>query len=110
MRGFLRTTLSAHMPANSFRIDEVASATPSMIPIAAGPAPRVAVRKSGRMGYVISLATSARRLTKPSATTVCGSLRESAIHGLPIDYLEPGVDVFRAGCLEIQVVGVLVNV
>jgi hypothetical protein len=48
--GFFFPTLSDQAPENSFRSEAVASATPSMIPRTAGPAPSVAVRKTGSRG------------------------------------------------------------
>ncbi len=49
--------------------EAVASATPSMRPMAAGPAWSVRVRKSGRSGKIMSEATSDRKETQPNSRT-----------------------------------------
>jgi hypothetical protein len=49
-RGFRRRTRSDQTPDPIFVSDAVDSATPSIRPIAAGPAPSVFVKKPGRSG------------------------------------------------------------
>ena len=56
----------------SFSTLEVASASPSTSPTIAGPAPRVAVRKIGNSGVIISLEASFSSETRPRMTTVRG--------------------------------------
>ena len=65
--------------------DAVASAMPSIRPMAAGPAWSVRVRKSGRSGKIMSEATSDRKETQPNSRTpdsnrrlVCVSIIYSA--------------------------------
>jgi hypothetical protein len=48
--GFFFPRRSDQTPEKSLRSEAVASATPSMIPRAAGPAPSVTVRNTGRRG------------------------------------------------------------
>ena len=67
--GFLRRTRSDHQPEIIFMNEAVASATPSMSPMAAGPAWSVRVRKSGRSGKIMSEAVSDRKETQPKRRT-----------------------------------------
>ena len=66
IKDFLFLALSDNQPEKSLSILAVDSAIPSIIPMKAGPAPRTVVKKTGRRGYIISLLTSVRKLTKPS--------------------------------------------
>jgi hypothetical protein len=58
-------------PASGDELEDArdASANPSTKPSESAPAPRTLVRKSGRSGTIISLETSVKKLTQPSATT-----------------------------------------
>src|SRR5262245_8779172 len=52
---------------------EMPSASPSVTPTATTGAPRVTVRKSGMIGYTISVAASVKKLTQPRLLTTDGS-------------------------------------
>jgi hypothetical protein len=63
-------------PETSLKMLEVASATPSIRPIALGPAIKTDAKYKGIKGYSISLAESFTKLMSPMSQTVLGSERK----------------------------------
>src|SRR5690349_2595431 len=64
---------SAHAPETSLSRLATASAKPSITPRANAPPPASVARNAGSSATIISLATSAKKLTQPSARTWRGS-------------------------------------
>jgi hypothetical protein len=71
--GLRRWKRSESVPEKILTMAAVASAMPSMIPIATGEAPRIVTRKSGRRLWIISEERSMSSETNPNATTLRGS-------------------------------------
>ena len=65
-------------PEKIFTIEAVASASPSMIPIATMDAPIVVARYTGSRAWIISEETSMSSDTKPSVQTAAGMARSVA--------------------------------
>ena len=63
-------------PETSLKMLDVASATPSIKPIALGPAIKTDAKYRGIKGYSISLAESFTKLMRPMSQTVLGSERK----------------------------------
>src|SRR5258708_17776659 len=71
-RGLRLESRSAQKPEKTFNSEAVDSATPSMMPRAAGPAPKTWDKKIGRIGKNISVEASVKRLTNPRRMTARG--------------------------------------
>ncbi len=65
---FLFLNLSEKYPETIFKVEDVVSASPSITPINAPPAP-IDSRKCGKTFVIISDETSVKKLTNPSKTT-----------------------------------------
>src|SRR4051794_4814165 len=76
--GLRRPTQSLQAPENTLTIWAVASAAPSIKPMATMLAPRPVARKTGSRLWIISEETSISRLTQPSAQMLAGSRARAA--------------------------------
>src|SRR4051812_25964067 len=70
--GLRRPSQSLQAPENTLTIRAVASAAPSIRPMASMLAPRPVARKTGSRLWIISEEMSIKRLTKPSAQMLAG--------------------------------------